>query len=259
MELDAAGEPLVAVAACLRSTIRCIVKAMDGLDSEALVIVEEGLAFPAGPARDDFVRKRTRGNAPLRARVEDLLDRTDLCETDAFIAPQIPRAPLPERVGPFRITEKIADGGMGVVVRGERDDGVYAQTVAIKFIRGEVGAGIAQERFEAERRILARLDHPSIARIVDGGSAAGQPWLAMEYVDGRPLTEALDAADATLAARLEAVVAVCEAVAFAHRNLIVHADIKPGNVLMRADGAIKLLDFGIARLLVGLDEDGERT
>lgn len=230
---------------------------MDGLDREALTIVEEGLALPAGETRDAFVHRRTEGNEPLRQRVEDLLSRSELLETDAFLPPPLRPVRLPERVGPFRITGKIADGGMGVVARAERADGVYAQTVAIKFIRGDVSQGAGRDRFEAERRILARLDHPSIARIVDGGSAEGQPWLAMEYVDGRPLTEALDAAGATLDQRLTAFLAVCEAVAVAHRSLVVHADIKPGNVLMRADGAIKLLDFGIARLIVDLEEDGE--
>jgi serine/threonine-protein kinase len=227
---------------------------MEGLEGEALAIVEEGLALPAGAARDSFVRDRTLGNESLRLRVEALLSRSALLDTGDFLTPTPRPVRLPDRVGPFRITGKIADGGMGTVARGERDDGVYAQTVAIKFIRGEVGAGVAQERFETERRILARLDHPSIARIVDGGSEGGQPWLAMEYVDGSPLNEALDGADAPLARRLAAFLAVCEAVAVAHRNLVVHADIKPGNVLMRADGAIKLLDFGIARLLVDLEE-----
>lgn len=227
---------------------------MDGLDSEALAIVEESLALPDGEARDAFLRTRTAGNAPLLTRVEALLSRAALLETEAFEPPVLRPIRLPERVGPFRVTGKLAEGGMGVVARGERDDGVYAQNVAIKFIRGEVGAGAAQERFEAERRILARLDHPNIARIVDGGSTDGQLWLAMEYVDGRPLTEALDEAVAPTGRRLAAFLDVCEAVAVAHRNLVVHADIKPGNVLMRADGAVKLLDFGIARLLGDLEE-----
>lgn len=228
-----------------------------GLDGEALRIVEEALDLPAGVARDALVDARTEGNAKLRARVGALLSRSALLDEEEILPAPLRPIRLPERVGPFRIAGKIADGGMGVVARGERDDGVYAQTVAIKFIRGEVGAGAAKERFEAERRILARLDHPGIARIVDGGSEAGQPWLAMEYVDGRPLTEALDAAGATLEQRIAAFLDVCEAVAVAHRNLVVHADIKPGNVLMRADGAVKLLDFGIARLMVDLEEDRE--
>jgi serine/threonine protein kinase len=230
---------------------------MDGLDTEALTIVEACLALPEGERRADFVRTRTEGNAPLRGRVERLLSRSVLLETEALLpAPSRP-VRLPDRVGPFRITGKIADGGMGVVARGERDDGVYAQSVAIKFIRGDVSAGVTRARFEAERRILARLDHPSIARIVDGGSEDGQPWLAMEYVDGQPLSDALDAAAASLDQRLTAFLSACEAVAFAHRNLVVHADIKPGNVLMRADGTVKLLDFGIARLIVDLEEEGD--
>jgi serine/threonine-protein kinase len=230
---------------------------MEGLDTEALTIVEEGLELPPGAARDAFVRRRTEGNAALRSRVEALLSRSDVLETEDFLPAPLRPVHLPERVGPFRITGKIADGGMGVVASGERDDGVYAQKVAIKFIRGDIGTGLALERFEAERRILARLDHPFVARIVDGGTEDGQPWLAMEYVDGKPLTEALDAAGATPDQRLTAFLSVCEAVAFAHRNLVVHADIKPGNVLMRADGTIKLLDFGIARLIVDLDEDND--
>jgi serine/threonine-protein kinase len=144
---------------------------------------------------------------------------------------------------------------MGSVAKGERDDGVYVQTVAVKFIRGDLSGAAALERFDEERRILARLGHPSIAHVLDGGSQDGWPWLAMEYVDGEPLTEALDQAGADPQARLEAFFAVCDAVAFAHRNLVIHADIKPGNVLMRRDGAIKLLDFGIARLAAEADPD----
>ncbi len=230
---------------------------MRGLESEALAIVEASLELDEGEARAAFVEARTAGNGPLRERVDVLLSRAAMLRTEAFLAPSRRPFKMPERVGPFRITGRIGDGGMGVVARGERDDGVYAQTVAIKFILGDVAESAARERFEAERRILARLDHPSIARIVDGGDVDGQPWLAMEYVDGRPLTEALDEAGADLDRRLAAFLSVCEAAAVAHRNLVVHADIKPANVLMRGDGAIKLLDFGIARLIVELEEERE--
>ncbi|WP_395612155.1 protein kinase domain-containing protein [Allosphingosinicella sp.] len=230
---------------------------MRGLESEALAIVEASLELDEGEARAAFVEARTAGNGPLRERVDVLLSRAAMLRTEAFLQPSRRPFKMPERVGPFRITGRIGDGGMGVVARGERDDGVYAQTVAIKFILGDVAESAARERFEAERRILARLDHPSIARIVDGGDVDGQPWLAMEYVDGRPLTEALDEAGADLDRRLAAFLSVCEAAAVAHRNLVVHADIKPANVLMRGDGAIKLLDFGIARLIVELEEERE--
>lgn len=232
---------------------------MGQIDADALAIIEACLDLPEGGEREDFLRARTGGRADLRARVDALLERAG--EASGFLATEgMPRLgvapmPLPERVGPFRITGLIAEGGMGSVARAERDDGVYSQIVAIKLIRGDISASQAIERFDAERRILARLDHPSIARVVDGGSEDGRPWLAMEYVEGETLTVALDRTGATRADRLHAFLAVCEAVSFAHRNLVVHADIKPGNILMRGDGSIKLLDFGISRLIVELDED----
>ncbi|MFL6862809.1 MAG: protein kinase domain-containing protein [Allosphingosinicella sp.] len=229
------------------------------LDAQALAILEECLDLPEGETRDAFVRERTAGAPALRGRVETLLGhgakRWQSLATMAFASGSGAPLALPERVGPFRLVSLIADGGMGSVARAERDDGVYAQTVAIKFIRGDISSAQAVARFDAERRILARLDHPSIASVIDGGSEEGRPWLAMEYVEGAPLTVALDAREAPAAERLAAFLAVCEAVAFAHRNLIVHADIKPGNILMRADGAIKLLDFGIARLIEEAEGD----
>lgn len=237
---------------------------MERLEADALAIVEECLAIPDDAGRDDYVRRMTDGKPRLRARVGELLshnsDSFRMLATEAFAAPSLAPLPLPGRVGPFRITGLIAEGGMGSVAKAERDDGVYAQTVAIKLIRGDISAAEARERFNAERRILARLDHPAIARVIDGGSQDGRPWLAMEYVDGRPVTEALDVAGAGGGGRLAAFLAACEAVAFAHRNFVVHADIKPGNVLMRGDGAIKLVDFGIARLTVELPpEEGAAT
>ncbi len=226
---------------------------MAELDADALAIVEECLDLPAGVTRDDRVRRLTEGRPALRDRVVELLshagDEFNVLATRAFGAASAAPLPLPERVGPFRIAGLIAEGGMGSVVRGERDDGVYVQTVAIKLIRGDLSAAEAEARFAAERRILARLDHPGIARVVDGGSEDGRPWLAMEYVDGEAITAALDAAGADRERRLAAFLDACEAVAFAHRALVVHADIKPANVMLRADGAVKLLDFGIARLI----------
>lgn len=230
------------------------------LEALVLSIVEECLDLPEGEARQAYVREQTEGAPLLRARVEALLGQAPKewgwLATEAFTPGSGAAVTLPERVGPFRIVSIIADGGMGSVARAERDDGVYAQSVAIKFIRGDISAPRAVARFDAERRILARLDHPSIARVIDGGSQDGRPWLAMELVEGAPLTVALDERAAPPGARLAAFLSVCDAVQFAHRNLIVHADIKPGNILMRADGAIKLLDFGIARLIEEGGGDG---
>ena len=128
---------------------------MDGLDTEALTIVDACLALPEGERRDDFVRARTEGNAPLRGRVERLLSRSGLIETEAFLPPAARPIRLPDRVGPFRITGKIADGGMGVVARGERDDGVYAQKVAIKFIRGDVRARVSPALTSPRMNLIA--------------------------------------------------------------------------------------------------------
>lgn len=235
---------------------------MGNVDTEALAIVEAALDREEG-VRDAFVRERCGDDAALRARVEQLLgaeaDDFRLLATEHFSAAQVVPLPLPDRIGPFRIVEVIGDGGMGTVAKATRDDGVFDQTVAIKLIRAGLSDRRARERFEEERRILGRLDHPGIARILDGGEADGRPWLAMDFVEGAPITRALDAAGATLDARIAAFLLVADAVAHAHRNLVIHADIKPGNVLMTAAGQARLLDFGIARLVVDLDQDESGT
>jgi len=225
------------------------------IDSEALKVVEEALGIDDPAARAAYVAQRCGDDAALRARVEELLALDSaalrLTPTESFVRPLSVIDVIPDRIGPFRVTGEIARGGMGAVVKAERDDGVFQQTVAIKLIRSDLASERAKARFTEERRILARLRHPGIVRILDGGEAEGRPWLAMDLVDGLPITEALRGADE--GRRLDAYEAVCEAVAYAHRNLVIHADIKPSNVLMGADGQVHLLDFGIARLIVGID------
>ena len=226
------------------------------IESEALKIVEEALAFEDRAERAAFLAERCDGNAALATRVDELLarDATDfrLFSTESFIRPLGLIDDIPERIGPYCVTGEIARGGMGAVVRAERDDGVFQRTVAIKLIRADLASERARRRFADERRILARLHHPAIVRILDGGAVDERAWLAMDFVDGQAITTPLAGADDD--ARLDAFAAVCEAVAYAHRNLVIHADIKPSNVLMSADGAVHLLDFGIARLIVDLDE-----
>jgi eukaryotic-like serine/threonine-protein kinase len=228
-------------------------------EAEVLRIVEVALAIEDSEARAAFVTGECGGNAALRTRVESLLARDDtdfrLLPTESFITPLSVIDEIPDRIGPYRVTGEIARGGMGAVVKAERDDGVFAQTVAIKLIRADLASPRAQARFAEERRILARLRHPGIVRILDGGEAEGRPWLAMDFVEGAPVTDALDARGADLDARLDALEGVGDALAYAHRNLVIHADIKPSNVLMTDDGRVHLLDFGIARLIVGLDDD----
>jgi tRNA A-37 threonylcarbamoyl transferase component Bud32 len=228
------------------------------LDQRALGIVERCLDLE-GAARARCIAKACAGSPELLAKVERMLamdeTRFKLLPTEALTTPEAPPDPVPERIGAFRVTGTIGSGGMGTVVAAERDDGVYRQKVAIKLIRAGLKDARAQERFALERRILARLSHPGIARILDGGSADGRPYLVMEYVEGRPVTVDTERRRLGLAQTLDRFAAVCEAVSHAHRNLVVHADIKPSNVIAAEDGSIKLVDFGIARLTAELDED----
>ena len=154
------------------------------------------------------------------------------------------------RIGPWRTVREIGRGGMGVVYLAERADGQYDQRAAIKVIRASGDALALRRRFLRERQILARLEHPHIARLLDGGIAVdGDPYFAMEFVDGRPLLAHVRNAPRDPMLRLRLFLDICAAVQFAHRQLIVHRDIKPSNVLITGNGEVKLLDFGIATLL----------
>jgi serine/threonine-protein kinase len=160
--------------------------------------------------------------------------------------------PPPERFGPFAFVRPIGAGGMGEVWEGQRDDGLFDQRVAIKLIQPRLQVRAA-EAFAAERRILARLEHPGIARLIDGGRTAdGRPCLVMEFVDGQPIDEAGEGLP--LAERLRRFAEAARAVHFAHTRLVAHGDLKPSNILVDREGRVRLLDFGIARLL-GDDAD----
>jgi hypothetical protein len=165
----------------------------------------------------------------------------------------------PETIGPYRIVRLLGEGGSGSVYLAERDSDGYARQVALKLLRVGLRDPAEQARFRRERRILARLTHPSIARLHDGGfTAEGVPWFALDYIEGQPLTQWCDERRLGLRARLMLLVAVCRAVAYAHRALIVHRDLKPANILVDRDGRPHLLDFGIAKLL-DASERGEDT
>jgi eukaryotic-like serine/threonine-protein kinase len=164
---------------------------------------------------------------------------------------------VPERIAGYRIVREAGQGGMGTVFLAERDDPDLRQRVALKLVRGAVATRPLVRRFLEERRILASLDHPNIARLLDGGiTDAGVPWFAMEYVEGIPIERYCAARELGVVARLHLFLGVCEAVQYAHRNLVVHRDLKPSNILVTDEGRVKLLDFGIARLLAS-DEAGE--
>lgn len=227
----------------------------EAVERDALALVEAALDQPM-PA--EHVRRHATGPA-VRERALALLSRQpsaalrtgDLADLDQS-------SPPPERVGAYRITGLIGQGGMGAVYRGERATGDFDHQVAIKLVRpGALGDELI-ERFARERQTLARLAHPTIARLLDGGTTPdGQPYIVMELVDGVPLDRWL-ATNPPAPARLDLFLAVCDAVGFAHRNLVVHRDLTPPNVLVTPEGAPKLIDFGIARP-VGGEAAGDRA
>ncbi len=226
------------------------------LERRALEAFEAELeSAPAG--REARLEELRATDPALAARVSALL------RADAGAAAAVPTAPAalsttppeppPERVGVWRLTELLGAGGMGAVWRGVRDDGLFDQTVAVKLVRPGVFGASALAQFAVERRVLARLRHPNIAALYDGGAdAQGRAWFAMELVEGRVVTEA--AREQPLRARVRLLLAVCGAVQHAHAALVVHADIKPGNILVDAEGRPKLLDFGIGRSLEDMEE-----
>ena len=184
------------------------------------------------------------GQAPA-----SLLDATAL-EAEARHSARAAHPPAQgDLFGPYRIVRRIAAGGMSVVYEAERADAEFFKRVAIKLIQHGIDNAAAAERFWIERQILAQLEHPSIVRLLDGGTHDGLPYLVMEYVEGVSIDEFARSHQLSRAERLRLFLHVCDAVQYAHRNLVVHRDLKPNNILVMADGMPKLVDFGIAKLL----------
>ncbi|MEE8526465.1 MAG: serine/threonine-protein kinase, partial [Thermoanaerobaculia bacterium] len=214
-------------------------------------------ALDVSPAeRPPFLDGACGGDDRIRGLVEEMLELEG--DADRFLSrPALPRATeSPQtgleaglRVGHYRIVELLGRGGMGSVYRAVREDDFEIE-VAIKLVQAGLSTAATVRRFESERQILARLEHPNIARLLDGGTTAdGRPYLVMEYVDGVTIDAYCDTHRLSTRQRLELFQQVCSALAFAHQSLVVHRDLKPGNILITAEGVPKLLDFGIAKLL----------
>jgi serine/threonine protein kinase len=188
------------------------------------------------------------------ARLRDLIG----AEADALVAPGELRG---RRLGAYRVVDELGEGGMGAVYLAVRDDDQYRTRVAIKLLQRGLDSPHAVARFRDERQILAGLDHPGIVRLLDGGSTDdGLPFLVMEHLEGVPITEHAELRGATVRARVELFLQVCAAVEYAHRQLVVHRDLKPTNILVTDGGTAKLLDFGIAKLLGDqLEREAART
>jgi eukaryotic-like serine/threonine-protein kinase len=220
------------------------------------------------PERPALVTALCHGDADLASAVlelleEDahggsLLDRDVAHVADRLLAEPVD-APLPcAQVGPYAIRRRLGEGGMGVVYLAERED--LGSLVAMKVLRDAWVSPARRERFTSEQRTLAQLNHPFIARIYDADTLAdGTPWFAMEYVEGRPLTEYCDTRHCTIPERLRLFGDVCAAVQHAHQHLIVHRDLKPANIFVTESGTVKLLDFGIAKQLETLEGEGTAT
>ena len=215
-------------------------------------------------ARSAYLDRSCANDEPLRREVELLLlDQQELSPEflgntalAAAAAAALPDEKTPENrwigrlVGAYRIEEQMGSGGMGEVYRAVRDDDQYRKQVALKMIRAGQDTEFIISRFKSERQILANLDHPNIARLLDGGaSEEGLPYLVMELIEGQPITEYCDRKGLSVTERLLLFMRVCTAVQYAHQRLIIHRDIKPGNILVTADRTPKLLDFGIAKIL----------
>ena len=211
-----------------------------------------------------LLEQLTAGDPLLRSEVESLLGADQRARgfldapADAWAAPFLADLPPAEDtedvpgqlIGRYRLLEEIGRGGMGSVWLAARADGQFEQRVALKLIKRGMDSEEIQARFLRERQILARLEHTHIARLLDGGVGEdGRPYFVMEHVPGVPITQYCDDHRLPVSARLQLFAAACRAVQYAHQNLIVHRDLKPSNVLVTAEGEVKLLDFGIAKLL----------
>ena len=217
-------------------------------------IFHEACAAP-DEVRNEWIETRCEGNPALAAEVHSLLEACKAEENEAAscrLETEAGRnfAPESKRAGPYMLDRLLGRGGMGAVYLAHRADGHFELKVAIKLIDLPLASEVFRERFRQERQILAGLQHPYIARLVDGGvTQDGELYLAMEYVDGVPIHRFCQEQHLSVRQQLSLFLRVCEAVQFAHQNLVVHRDLKPDNILIAEDGTPRLLDFGTAKLL----------
>ncbi len=234
MEAPREARAQVVAAACgddleLRTELERLLRAHDAAEEERFIEAPAPVAADVAPPGAWSDLTSTQPSAPSEGQAEAWLGR---------------------EIGPYRLLALLGRGGMGTVFRAEREDAAGRRQVALKLVTRWDESAFLRERFEAERRILAGLDHPHIARFIDAGTTPeGQPYLVMDLVEGLPLVEYARRAGLDVRARVQLFRQVCSAVQYLHRNLVVHRDLKPGNVLVTASGQVKLLDFGIAKLL----------
>lgn len=205
----------------------------------------------AEPAeRADRLREACAGDDALQEEVSSLLVSYHAAEAAPPVAWSEPELRPIQRIGPYTVERRLGEGGMGAVYLAHRSDRQYEKNVAIKLVRSGADTEALIHRFFTERQILAGMEHPNIARLLDGGlTESGQPYLVMDYIEGTRLDRYCDEHRLSIRERLELLVKICAGVNHAHQNLVVHRDLKPGNILVTAEGEPKLLDFGIAKVL----------
>ncbi|MEM7081512.1 MAG: serine/threonine-protein kinase [Pseudomonadota bacterium] len=237
----------------------------DEFGAKVLALFEQALEQPS-VSRQEWLMAYEGVSDAVRQQALALLAADG--EADSIIATggavrdhmrDVTQSALPESIGAYAITERIGQGGMGAVLKGERRTGDFDHTVAIKIIRQGLLTDKLRPRFQNEQQILASFSHPNIARLFDGGETQdGEPYIVMEYIEGLPITEWAARRSLSLAGRLALFATVCSAVSYAHQNLIIHRDITPANVLVTQDGDVKLIDFGIAKPSVD-ERDASQT
>ena len=204
-------------------------------------------------ARDETLRREVETLLASHEDSSEFLQRpvADLTHTLMYSGDETGEYPAGFRAGPYQLEKRIGRGGMGSVWLASRTDrSADTAKVAIKLVKRGMDTQEILRRFRMERQVLSGLNHPNIARLIDGGSTTdGLPFLAMEYVEGKPIDQYCESRASTISDRLKLFIDVCAAVQYAHQNLVVHRDIKTGNILVTAQGMPKLLDFGIAKLL----------
>jgi serine/threonine-protein kinase len=211
--------------------------------------------------RDEYLRSACGDDFTLRERVEAMLihDTSVLDQDIAKVTEDVfSDATILRNFGPYKVGRLLGQGGMGVVYLAERED--LGNQVAIKILRDAWLHPSRRERFESERKVLAQLNHPCIAHLYDANTFSdGTPWFVMEYVEGLPLTEYCRTHNCNVDRRLQLFRAICEAVQYAHEHAIIHRDLKPSNILVKNDGSIRLLDFGIAKQIDSLEQQVDQT
>lgn len=223
----------------------------DELNKLALSLFERSLA-QASNERESWIKQEAGDNKELCGITLALLGQDEKVQsglkTGDALFHSLADDDIPEQIGAYKITGLVGRGGMGVVFRGERASGDFEHDVAVKVIRRAALSDKLIQRFENERQTLAKLIHPNIARLYDGGTlGSGEPYIVMEFIDGLPINEWANQEQCSTESRLKLFEATCKAVSYAHQNLIIHRDITPSNVLVDTSGQVKLIDFGIAK------------